>query len=269
MEFKFDILETKEKTIVKTGEKIFYNLDTRVPLYSWVPKHDKKRVLGYLVSDSNNLEKSLRSVYFLTEKNNNNNRRFVVGENNIMECFVNFTVRKLPSVDWINEKDEFLSPTQPLGNFAEDSLVYSLFNNSSYQTSKPGAPNHFFWLSVNQMVDLANETNYNQLYNNARTSENRHVYELLFGEKRVYDKLSSDAKEVLDYATNLIKLSLNERECSANENNNLDYWDAGYSQLKNVWKESFPNEFKTFRELYKKMEDRMRPLVYELGFLIK
>ena len=34
-------------------------------------------------------------------------------------------------------------------------------------------------------------------------------------------------------------------------------------------KEYFTEEFKEFRQLYKNLEDRMRPLVYELGFLLK
>ena len=29
------------------------------------------------------------------------------------------------------------------------------------------------------------------------------------------------------------------------------------------------DDFKEFRQLYKNLEDRMRPLVYELGFLMK
>jgi hypothetical protein len=49
----------------------------------------------------------------------------------------------------------------------------------------------------------------------------------------------------------------------------LNSWDAGYAQLKLVWKEYFQEEFKEFRQLYKNLEDRMRPLVYELGFLKK
>jgi hypothetical protein len=55
----------------------------------------------------------------------------------------------------------------------------------------------------------------------------------------------------------------------ADDHNHLNSWDAGYAQLKLVWKEYFAEEFKEFRQLYKTLEDRMRPLVYELGFLIK
>jgi hypothetical protein len=59
------------------------------------------------------------------------------------------------------------------------------------------------------------------------------------------------------------------RQVMANDENHLNSWDAGYAQLKLVWKEYFPEQFKEFRQLFKNMEDRMRPLVYELGFLMK
>ena len=34
-------------------------------------------------------------------------------------------------------------------------------------------------------------------------------------------------------------------------------------------KKYMEKDFKEFRQLYKNLEDRMRPLVYELGFLMK
>jgi TRAP-type mannitol/chloroaromatic compound transport system substrate-binding protein len=92
---------------------------------------------------------------------------------------------------------------------------------------------------------------------------------LLFGQERIYDRLSPDAKLVLDYATELVEKSMQARMLMANDENHLNSWDAGYAQLKLVWKEYFPQEFKHFRQLYKNLEDRMRPLVYELGFLKK
>lgn len=49
----------------------------------------------------------------------------------------------------------------------------------------------------------------------------------------------------------------------------LSSFDCGYAQMKLVWKEYFKEEFKIFREKYKSFENRMMPLVYELGFLRK
>jgi len=269
MKYKFDVLETNEFEIIKTEEKYFYNIDGNQTLGSLVPKYKDGTIFGYLVSDANNIEKSLRSVYFQTEKIKNNNKKFVVCAENIKECFVNFTVRKLPIHSWINEKDEFLFSNNYSEKFVGDSLVFSLFNNSSGQKSTDEFNNEFFWMSADRMKSLADNMGYDELYNDARTSPDRHVYKLLFGPENIYEKLSPDAKAVLDKATELVELSLEMRQVMANDENHLNSWDAGYAQLKLVWKEYFPEQFKEFRQLYKNMEDRMRPLVYELGFLMK
>jgi hypothetical protein len=73
----------------------------------------------------------------------------------------------------------------------------------------------------------------------------------------------------LDKATELVERSIELRQVMANDQNHLNSWDAGYAQLKLVWKEYFQEDFKEFRQLYKALENRMRPLVYELGFLKK
>jgi hypothetical protein len=178
---------------------------------------------------------------------------------------------------WEIQKDEYLVPTSN-EVFESDSIIYSMFSTYSYQSSLRQVEykgqmwdikNEFFWMSRDRMKDLADNMGYDELYNDARTASDRHVYKLLFGEERIYDKLSPDAKAVLDKATELVELSMEMRQVMANDENHLNSWDAGYAQLKLVWKEYFPEQFKEFRQLYKNMEERMRPLVYDLGFLMK
>jgi hypothetical protein len=108
------------------------------------------------------------------------------------------------------------------------------------------------------------------LLNNPEKKD-RYVAELLHGEQDIYNKLSPDAREVLDFATELLNKSFKERRMLHLEHPeyHLQTWDAGYAQLKLVWKKYFPDDFRTFRAKYKAFEDRMRPLVYELGFLLK
>jgi hypothetical protein len=192
-----------------------------------------------------------------------------------------FTAKKLIQQDWLNDKDEYLKPNENCEKFEQfmyDSIVYSIFNNSSgqsslrqveYKNQQWDVKNEFFWMSKDQMIELADENGYDELYNDARTSSDRYVYKLLFGEERIYDKLSPDAKLVLDKATELVKKTILERYRKANSENHLNSWDSGYAQLKVVCKEHFQEDFKEFRQLYKNLEDRMRPLVYELGFLMK
>ena len=44
-------------------------------------------------------------------------------------------------------------------------------------------------------------------------------------------------------------------------------WDCGWYQLKFMLKEYMPEEMKIFSEKFKRLADKMRPMVYELGFL--
>ena len=95
-------------------------------------------------------------------------------------------------------------------------------------------------------------------------------------ERFVYEKLQSitlsdDAQQVLDLATELVKDTMQYRDDynAKHPEYHINTWDAGWYQIKAVVKEYLPERLKQFTDLYKQLEDRMRPLVYELGFLYK
>jgi hypothetical protein len=304
--FEFDILGVSDDLEIQVeGKKTIYNTDSRVPLSQWVREPLKgmktfdvpqmtsatnitdkgsgkvvKDSLGYLMNNSNNINESGTGVS-LCSSTFSKAHGLSVHQNNFIRVCLTLSVRKIVNGNWINSKDEYLAPNEQHEHFEQfkyDSLVYSMFNNSSEQSSLRQVTykgklwdikNEFFWMSAERMKELADNNGYDKLYNDARTSPNRHVYNLLFGEERIYDKLSPDAKAVLDKATELVEKSIKMRMIMSNDENHLDSWDAGYTQLKLVWKEYFSEDFKEFRQLYKNMEDRMRPLVYELGFLMK
>jgi hypothetical protein len=238
--------------------------------------------LGSIIVGGNSVYTNGSALYISsTYTNQGASSPIAVTPENLYRVCMLFSSRTLIKSEWINQKDEYLVPNFNLDEtlqFQIDSIIISLFNNSSNQSSLRqitykdklwDIKNEFFWMSKDRMKELADENGYDNLYNDARTSSDRYVYKLLFGEERIYDKLSPDAKSVLDKATELVEKSMELRQVMANDENHLDSWDAGYAQLKLVWKEYFPQEFKEFRMLYKNLEDRMRPLVYELGFLIK
>ena len=47
----------------------------------------------------------------------------------------------------------------------------------------------------------------------------------------------------------------------------INNWDCGFYQIKALCKEYMPELLKEFKEVYKKLADKMRPMVYTLGFL--
>jgi hypothetical protein len=303
--YKLDILEKdKNFEVINTGEKLFYNCDNKFAASDWVrielkkikkevrpnmssalvvSNKDKKiaiNAIGSMNNNSNQIYKSGTEVFIATSPTSLNANVDIIPEN-FYKVLSLFTVRKSIKMNWINEKDEYVAPDEShpeFKNFKIDSIVYSLFNSGSAQSSLRqitykdqlwDIKNEFFWMSKNEMTELANQNNYTELYNDARTDSDRYVYTLLFGEEDIYNQLSDEAKDVLDSATNLVRLSFGMRRNFADDTNHLNSWDAGYAQLKLLWKEYYPEQFKEFRAKYKVLEDKMRPMVYELGFLLK
>lgn len=302
--FKFDVLELNQYyEINKICEKTYEGLGKSL-LSKWVRRIKNENTLdvpkmtsafnvtdkgnakicqdyiGYMLFDSNTPRESQTKVSILSSTYSNG-QGISVNKQNFMDCMAGFTARKLTKPDWLNWYDEYLVPNEEHEQFEQfkyDSLVYSLFESKSNQSSLRQVEyknelwdikNEFFWMSVDEMKELADEHNYDELYQDAHADNNRYVYELLFGEKNIYNQLSDEAKSVLDYATQLTKDSIEMRKHMANDENHLNSWDAGYAQLKLVWKEFYPERFKEFRQLYKNLEEKMRPMVYELGFLKK
>jgi hypothetical protein len=298
-----DVLEIEDFLIVKKFEKIVVPSDEKKSMKKWIKSEDKKTKIvmpnlssSLVVKEKNNFFEVNSLGYFYNHKNSIKGNSEGVslftspfsdghGQNihfeNFLKISSSFAARRCIIGNFINWEDNYFAPNEEdkqYQQFTCDSIVYSLFNSKSNQSSLRQVTyknklwdikNEFFWISKNEMLDKANKNNYTELYNDARTDSDRYVYKLLFGEERIYDKLSPDAKLVLDKATELVRKSMEMREIFANDENHLKSWDAGYAQLKLLWKEYYSDEFNQFRQLYKNLEDRMRPLVYELGFLMK
>lgn len=199
-----------------------------------------------------------------------------------------FTARRIAaaSATWINSKDEYMIPNTEHPDYEQwqaDCIVYSLFNTASNQSSLRNIDyngkawnifNEFFWMSREDIYSLATGSSSPDTLAPAVANDvlkygqsgNRFVYEKL---QTVH--LSDDAKLVLDMATALLIDTMKYREefDRKHPEYHINSWDAGWYQVKAVAKEYIPDKLKIFNELYKKLEDRMRPLVYELGFLYK
>lgn len=309
--FEHDIVDVDDRFFVKIkGKKILYNCDNSTKANKGFGKNPKNDIqipllksalqvettkqklgcskgIGYINNDSNNLMQ--QNVVFLASSVISANGNKAITAQNLQFVTSLFCARKAVKGTWLNDKDEYLAPDEQhpdYQQFVYDSLVYSLFNNSSQQSSmrqvvykgkKHDIKNEFFWLSKEHMLKLAEDNSYDELYRDAKNNgNNRYVHNMLFvktnsvlHENDVYNKLSPDAKAVLDMATALVDKSISIRQLVSQQHPeyHLDAWDAGYAQLKLVWKDYFKDDFKAFRDAYKVLEDRMRPLVYTLGFL--
>lgn len=244
-------------------------------------------MLGSSIFNANNIEHNTQLVSLGSAMFTPASAKVVVPENFKRVC-VAFAARRLITgqyATWINCKDEYMIPDtthKDYPRFEADSIVYALFNTASNQSSlrqidyngkKWNIKNEFFWLSRNEMLELARAGEMNkeveqdiELFG----EKERYVYEQLQKEE-IKANLSDKAKEVLAKATELLKESFKYRKDFAynHPEYHINTWDAGWYQIKGILKEYMPDELKAFSGLYGEFADELRPLVYELGFLYK
>ena len=244
--------------------------------------------IGGFISSANNVNENAQFVALLSCMSGAA-KALNLNKQNFDRVISLFTARKLitgPYATWINCKDEYMIPNTEHPDYAQwqaDCIVYSLFNTASNQSSLRNIEyngktwnifNEFFWMSREDIYSLATGSSNPDTLAPAVADDvlkygqsgNRFVYEKL---QTVH--LSDDAKLVLDMATAILIDTMKYREDFNRKHPeyHINSWDAGWYQVKAVAKEYIPDKLKLFTELYKKLEDRMRPLVYELGFLYK
>lgn len=292
-----------------TMEKDLYNLDGKEDLTSYVKCKDKRNskmimlrkglyptgiqsttdnMIGSFIKLRNILAPSDRVNFLYTSNYGFNISSIPLTKSNIDKGIVGFAAMTLPERNWIVCDDELAAPDESHPDFKQfvmDSYIYSLFKDSySYQTSTDhdyagrhwDINNEFFWMSRDEMKALANEYHNNDVYSDADTDSERshgalperYVYKYIQEHK---DKFSPDALAILNTACELVKKSFKLRDLYNQEHPEIqvNHWDAGWYQIKQMLKAFMPDDLKEFRKNFKTFESRLRPLVYELGFLRK
>ena len=269
---------------IKESSKIKTNI---IPRFTSAINYDTSKyyeqridALATVIMDMGIVESNLQRVAIMPSRSNANWSIIDITPSNFDKVVSYFTARKLITPTWVNWQDEYMVPNTEHPDYAQwqsDCIVYSLFNSKSQQSSLRSIYyrgkdwdiyNEFFWLSRNRMLQLAEQHNnmavYDDVINHGKSE--RFVYEKL---KKV--TLSEDAKLVLELATKIVEKTFQYRQQFAEKHQeyHINTWDAGWYQIKAIAKEYCKEDLEYFNEMYKKLSDRMRPLVYELGFLYK
>lgn len=303
--FNYKLIDNIDGEIEVVDEKVVYNVDGQKTASLWVKEDVKKfktedapqmtsginykpnkdgcrgnlvkNAIGFFYNNSNNVDKNAQNVGMFTSCFSSGTGCSILPIN-FAKCTALFSARKLIEKNWVNSKDEYLAPNKEhpkWKEFVNDSIVYSLFHSASNQSSLRqleykgklwDIKNEFFWMSRKEMMSLANENGNDVCYQDANVSTDRYVYNLLQN-----ITLSEEAQLVLDKACELVRKTFKYRMMfdEDNENYQINNWDASYYQMKPLWKEYAKDDFEEFKSLYKKLADKMRPMVYELGFLRK
>ena len=301
-EFEYLLIDEDNAEIEVVGEKVLYNLDDKTTAKEWAKdvnlKNDteclclksginpstkikkcSKDTLAVLVCDSNNVDKNMQYVTILNSNIPSNLGILQISRNNFIKCCALCAARKLVFGNWMNSKDEYCAPDMENENwqeYATDSVIFSLFHSGAGQAScqtslkieKDGQlwdiKNEFFYMSRDEIMRLANENNFDFTYNDAKAAQERYVYKLI--QEKTF---SPEALAVLNKAIELTKKSFKYREMFNQEHPEYQImnWDCGWYQIKAVVKEYMKDDLEDFSVLYKQLADKMRPMVYELGFL--
>ena len=271
--------------------KLLYNTDNNNSFFDTI-LNDAKRINEFpnfrhklLVSDDNIkvpnnyigcIYKSLVGTKLSTMPySGNNGAKFMVTTNNYKDIISYYALTHLTHNSWKDGENEFLIPNKNhlyYDNFVNDALMFCIFNgdydwslrNVNYHNKLWDIKNEFFWMSKPEIESLANKYNNDDCYNDAHSSRERFVYN-----KLQTITLSPEAKAVLDKASDIVRNTFKYRELFNQEHPEyqINNWDCGFYQIKALCKEYMPELLKEFKEVYKKLADKMRPMVYELGFL--
>lgn len=305
-EFDYTLIDNIDGEIKEISKKYIYNIDGNLTASKWVRELTKglktydvpnvtsaitikkeagsrkgmlvDKAIGYFYCNSNNVDKNAQNVGMFTTAFSAGIGVSII-PSNFTRCTALFAARKLIEKNWINSKDEYLAPNEQhekYNEFVNDSVIYSLFHSASNQSSLRQVEykgklwdikNEFFWMSKEEIMDLANEYNMDDVYEDAKTSDERYVYKYIQEHKKEF---SQEALDVLNKAIELTKKSFKYRQLFSDEHPEYQLekcWDTGFYQLKAIWKEYMKDDFEEFKKLYKVLSDKMRPMVYELGFL--
>ncbi len=149
--------------------------------------------------------------------------------------------------------------------FKNLSLVRSLFSEGSNQTAwiskeynglSYRIKNEFFPLKKSQVQTKLEQHPNMVTFNDFENSQERYVAKLLWDEG-IYEILPEIGKKIINEYTRIYLNKISELRDSA--------WDIGFTQVK----KEFPNEFSTLESYLIELDEVMRPMVYELGFLLK
>jgi hypothetical protein len=191
---------------------------------------------------------------------------FYVNIENVTQAATIFTVRRLIRPTWLNDRDQFLQPTEPLTEeFKNDCLMWMLFNRCNRTASANDLEwNGQKWSIINHFIP----------YTEAEVDAPDRFESDLMVQYLADKTLSAEATAVLDAGRTLWKAFFAHTDVrTVRDQYKLNRPDVGWYQIRNALAErnksgdTAPVNFKPFESAYQALTDKLRPQVFSLGFL--
>jgi hypothetical protein len=274
---------------LKLGQKTFENYDGKLLLTDWVnrppsnsvevaplknaivPATSSKDLRGTRWSDNaigwlncaGNDPQNAGSKTMLFSSGYGSARGFFVTPENLWQAAIVFAVRRLIKPTWLNDRDQFLQPSAELSDvFKNDCLIWMLFNGSNLSAGADGLEwNERTWSIVNHFIPFTEK----EVGAKTRFESDfmaTHIAKL---------KFSPEAKAVLDEGRKLwSQYHATRFPAKIREELKLNRTDAGWYQIRKALEANAGNavvDFAPFKSAYAELGNKLRPMVFELGFL--
>jgi len=227
-------------------------------------KRTSTGAIGHLFASNNDMQNAGQGTLIASSifTGRNGGGLFLLPEN-IADAAVVFSVRLLTRHTWQNHSDQFLQPSQPLSDiFKSDCLIWMLFNGKNLTAGADGLrwdgrdwslTNHFIPFTEGEIGAKARiESDFMVRYMTGMT-------------------LSPQAQAVLDEGRNLFRrFHATSFPNKIRQDCKLGRADAGWYQVRRAL-EAFGDtqftDFAPFKAAYADLSEKLRPQVFELGFL--
>ncbi|MFZ4549634.1 MAG: hypothetical protein ACOYN4_19455 [Bacteroidales bacterium] len=315
-EIKVDVLDKNAKPI---GEKSFYNLPNNTFLSEWIVRLKKNNeeviplinsvtpttktehvrntkwsdnAIAHFFCNGNDLQNSgtMTAIFSSVHSIGHAGGYFITPEN-LWQSVVVFTVKRIIKPTWLNDRDQFLQPTEPLSNeFKSDCLIWMLFNGSNLTASANDLEwNNKKWSIVNHFIPFTEDEvgapdrfesdfmvqylrNLPTFSTSLELTDNSDLS--LRAKSRSNNKISPEAQAVMQEGRKLWQAYFAHTDVrNVRDELKLNRPDVGWYQVRkalqarNASSDYAPVSFKPFEEAYKALTEKLQPMVYELGFL--
>lgn len=301
--FKHDLYENNDGEVKNIGEKTFVSPIGKMTMDKWIDEPITKESIktlsigsdgiqvysskaktrssivdgafGSIVSFGNMTQNGFAAIRSGAMWSGNDHS---TTNENFERSSIAYCCRNLIKTNWIIDKDNYFAPTSEIESstefksWARDCVIYSCF---SYQTSIEGEidgehydfKNHYCPFKKSEILAIRGTK--------LMMNESEEVpYVVANG---YTTNMSKEAEDVINkYKNLLIALEPFRKEFMKNHNSlMLERWDAGIVQYKGTKKIGFfakeyaKKEYDEFISAYKKLGDKIRPGIYNFGFLTK
>jgi hypothetical protein len=286
-DIQVEVLNSKVQSI---GEKTFYILPKNTFLNVWINRPRANNVLtiplrnavspsatvprvktwsdnaiAYMYCGVNDLQHAEQQTVIYSSVYGGGNG-FYITPDNLWQASIIFSVRRLIKPTWLNDRDQFLQPTKSLSEeFINDCLVWMLFNRCQRTASANDLEwNDQKWTMINHFIPFTEiEVGATDRFDSD------------FMNQYMADKeFSQESKDVLEFGKKLWQAYFSQTDIRAvRDELKLNRPDVGWFQVRRALEhrnnsgENIIVSFDKFELSYDILTDKLRPQVYDYGFL--